>query len=97
MIDELKKAAKENRKQIESSGTFLALHTGNFRKDPDPIILMQLGLAVLLDKPFLTVAERGVPVSGNLKKLGAVEFFEPNRPNAMEEATMRALNREGVL
>jgi hypothetical protein len=68
--DDLKpwrEAAKRNLKGIGESGTFVSLLSAGALEDP--LCMMQLGLAIMLDKPILVVGLDDVKIPGNLRKV----------------------------
>jgi hypothetical protein len=61
------KSIKENNDKISKSDVFLSLVTENYLNDPHCI--MQLGLALMHDKPFYLLVKEGTPIPSNLLKI----------------------------
>lgn len=73
--NDLKKIVDGSYEKIVSSKIFLSLLTENALRSPH--VLIQLGIAILHDKPIFLVVEKGVKVPEHLKKIATrIEFFE---------------------
>jgi len=73
-LEKLKKAAQQSMEKISASGTFVGICSENFAKDP--VCLMQLSLAILLDKPLFLLFEHGFkPPKALIRVLEAYEFY----------------------
>lgn len=87
----LKDAARRNAAMIDQSVVCLSLFTPGCRHDP--IVLMQLGLAVVLDKPMLLLVAKGMTVPENIRRLAyfleEVDFDDAEARNA---ATLRLID-----
>lgn len=84
-LDILKQIAQESASKIADSAVFLGLCSDNYVKDP--VCLMQLSLAILMDKPLFLIIEKGPKVSKNLIRiLEAYEFYEQDDENSLKEA-----------
>jgi hypothetical protein len=60
-------------------------------------MILQLGSAVLLDKPILVIAPRGARIPDNARRVAhAVEFYEPDDQASLHAATLRALAAAGL-
>lgn len=79
----LLKAAQENYDKINDSSVFLTLFHHDMVKDTIPCL--QLGLAMMLDKPILIVCPEEREIPENLKKV-AIGIYqgELNTPEFME-------------
>ena len=88
---ELRAAAKRNAALIEGSRFFLVLYNEKMLEEVIPII--QMGLAVYLDKPVVLLVPTGATVPMNLRRL-ALDIAEYDRddPASMETA-MQQLSR----
>jgi len=81
---ELSEAVKRNREKIEQSRIFVSMLSANYHKEPLPVL--QLGLAILLDKPIMVVAPNGTPIPETLRKVAhSIDFFDRDAPGAMEQ------------
>jgi hypothetical protein len=82
--------AAGNLQAIRESGLFLAIFTDAYTRDP--LALMQLGLAVVLDKPVLLLARAGATIPENVRRMahGIEEFHDLSD---LEPATKRLLTR----
>lgn len=58
---------KDSGEKIEHSAAYLGLYSGDWKKDPLPAL--QLGIAILLDKPIVIVVTDGSTVPESLKKV----------------------------
>src|SRR5215831_14196823 len=99
------KLSRDQRRQLQTwarkvtegqraSAVFCSLWSDGMRDDPgrDPIPVIQLGYAMLLDKPIVIVAPRGARVPENVKRAAlAVEFYEPDDVLSVRAATLRAI------
>jgi hypothetical protein len=86
----LKDAAKRSFEGIQEAATFLALFSDDMREDP--ICLMQMGLAVYLNKPIVLLVPEGVEVPENLLMMARkIEYFrrDPEDMTSLEAATNR--------
>ena len=73
-LENLKNAAQESLEKISASAVFLGICSENFAKDP--VCLMQLSLAILLDKPLFLLLERSVkPPKALIRVLEGYEFY----------------------
>lgn len=70
MTDWLKRANKASAEKIKESDIFLSLATDNFMDDP--LCAFQLGLAILMDKPILVIANTDQKVPENLLRIAKV-------------------------
>ena len=92
-IDELIEAAHRNAGMIQQSTVFMHLYMANYEKDP--IALMQMALAILMDKPFLILAAEGTPISDKLRRIADdISFFPPGDEEGLKAATMKMLTRQ---
>jgi len=90
--DELKRAAKRNLDKINSSAVFLALFNEKMAKDP--ICLMQMGLAIYLDKPIALLVPEGAVIPENLRRVAQkIEYFrrDEDDPSCINDATDRLM------
>lgn len=78
------------RRKLEKSSVFLGLITENFMRDPQ--CLMQLGMAVVLDKPIVMIVLPGTVVPENLKRLARI-IEEVQSPEDVEPAMARLIAR----
>lgn len=82
---ELKEFIDKNIVQIESSGIFVSLFTTSFEKSP--MCMLQLALAMFLDKPIYLIVEEGVmPSSKLLKIIDGWEFFKKDKKESVQVA-----------
>ncbi len=81
------------------SAVFLDLWNDKMATDPssDPVPIMQLGYAMLLDKPIVVIAPHGSTIPENVTRVArAVEFFDRDNMDSLHAATLRALKAAGV-
>jgi hypothetical protein len=89
---------KVTRGQRDSS-VFMNLWSDTMATDPssDPIPVMQLGYAMLLDKPIVIVAPHGSRIPENVKRCArAIEFYDHGNTASLHAATLRALRAAGL-
>lgn len=80
----LKRAKEEMFPKMKES----ALSVTIFNSEPDPKLCIEVGAAVLFDKPLIILAPNGAKLPANLKRLAsAIIFGSPS-----EESTIRELN-----
>lgn len=99
VLDELRGWTKRVVAGQAESACFLQLFSPDMREHPedDPIPIMQLGYAMVLDKPILIVAVEGTAVPKNIRRAAtAVEFYPAGDMDAMKTATLRALRAGGI-
>jgi len=89
----LQRAVKASGSKIADSHYFLSLFTPNYEKDP--LCALQLGIAIMLDKPIYLLVPSGTPVPENLRRLArGLEFFEWDNEEDLHRATKRLLAAE---
>lgn len=77
---------------IVQSGIFASLLSKGWHKDPVPVL--QLGLAMLLDKPIVIIALDDEPVPENIRKVAiAVERANTKDPESIERAARIVLDK----
>lgn len=90
-------AGKVTRGQRDSS-IFVSLWS-DAMLDPsrEPVPVMQLGYAMILDKPIVIVAPHGSRIPENVKRAArAVEYFDHGDKESLHAATLRALRAAGL-
>lgn len=86
----LRDAARRNSEGMERSHIFLQLFTPGIRADP--IALMQIGLAVVLDKPILLLVQEGIEIPDNVRRLARyLEEVDFRKDRDYETATRRLM------
>lgn len=92
----LTRAFKENKSGIEKSGVFLSLFSGNMIKDS--LACLQLGIAIMLDKPIVVLADQLEQIPRNLRKIAiVVDVIDKKNPERAFQQTKAALERADVL
>lgn len=82
--DYLRQAVSRFFDKVAGSAVFLALLTDAYQRDPQA--LMQLGMAVVLDKPLLILVAEGTPIPENVRRLArAIETY-----TTMDDASIAA-------
>lgn len=85
--DAYKPAMDDTVEKIRATDTFVAMCNGTF---DDPLMLMQMGVAIFLDKPIMLVVNRDTPVPENLKKVAQkIEYADWSDPEDMRGAIDR--------
>lgn len=84
----LREATRRNFEGLNDSATFCLLFNDKMVEDVIPLI--QMGLAVYLDKPIVILAPRGSLIPGNLRAMAtAIEEFDPANPDTLLAAAER--------
>jgi hypothetical protein len=92
---EEKEKTKEMADKLEESTVYTGIFTENFKKDPT--CALQLGLAILMNKPILLLVQEGVSVPAALAKVAIVETFKDMKDEKEMEritATMAKIIKE---
>lgn len=85
LADWMKAVAEKSGRKIQESEVFLSLVSKNFLENPQ--CALELGLAILMDKPILVLAEEHLMLPENLKKIAKiVSRFDPEKPDTIHEA-----------
>ena len=59
----------------------------------EPLPLLQLGMAIMLDKPIVLLVRRGAKVPNHLKKIAmSIEYIKDDSQKEIERATIAILN-----
>lgn len=88
----LKAVGKESYKSIDQSGGFISLYTKNFVDDP--LCALQLGYAIMMDKPIYLLVEKGQIVPEALRRAAAsVDIFESKDHPSFKEAVNNIAER----
>lgn len=85
-------AAKESAERIEQSEIFMALFNDAMRSDP--VCLMQIGLAIYMDKPIFVLVPEGTEIPNNLLSVARrIEYFKGDAKDmtSIKQATDRLL------
>lgn len=89
----LVEATRRNAKAIANANVFAVLWNDKMVEEVVPLI--QMGLAVYLDKPIVVLVPTGVTVPMNMRRLALrVEEYYPNDQASLTAATKRALQVE---
>lgn len=90
-MDQLKRVVEGSESKMESSSVFLSLFGKSYRDDPT--CLIQLALAILLDKPLAFIVMDDVKIPKTLKKIAfCIERVKGADPEALAAAVKRILN-----
>jgi hypothetical protein len=98
-LEKLKEWTREVTRGQRNSTVFMSLWHQSMADDPsrDPVPVMQLGYAMLLDKPIVVVAPHGSRIPENVTRAArAVEFFDVGNDASLHAATLRALKAAGL-
>ena len=80
---------------LADSDVFMSLLSPDIENDPVPVI--QIGYALLLDKPITLLVPEGMTIPENLKKVAvAIEFFEPGNEASMEGRVVAVAEKSRV-
>jgi hypothetical protein len=92
----LKRAVDGSGEKIEKSAIFASLYSGGYHKDP--LCALQLGIAIMLDKPICLIAIDGQPIPKHLEKIAfAIERVNDPSEAAMRDAMTRIMLRADEL
>lgn len=92
---ELREATRRNFEGISGSRTFCVLWNEGMVDEVIP--LLQMGLAVYLDKPIVVLMPKGSVLSGNVRAMAtAVEEYDPDNKASLNAAIER-LARSGKM
>lgn len=81
----LKAATEDSGEKIEKSAIFMSLFSKSYAKEP--LCALQLGIAILLDKPICLMVVEGGKVPEHLKKIAfAIEQVTDTHPDSMKVA-----------
>lgn len=82
----LKRTADASKAKIEESHVFAGVVTGNFLKDP--VCILQVGCAVLMDKPIVLIVDKGVKLPQKIVKIAdLIEYVDTKNQDDMARAT----------
>jgi hypothetical protein len=88
--EQFKKAAIATGEKIEQSTIFLSLLSKDYKTDP--VVALQLGIAILLNKPIAVISLNGEEIPEALKKLAfCVEQIDDRGKEGLQAATARII------
>lgn len=88
----LRDATRRNFEGLSGARTFCLLWNEKMVEEVIPII--QMGLAVYLDKPIVILAPTGSVIPANLRAMAtAIEEFDPKDRASLDAATMRLVQK----
>lgn len=87
-LEDLKRVAISTGEKIEQSSIFLSLLSESYKTDPTTAL--QLGIAILLDKPIGIIAVEGAVIPKSLQKL-AFSIDEAKDAEEIKGAVIRVL------
>jgi len=91
----MEQVAKSSGKQIEDSHLYMSLVTDGYKEDPK--CALELGIAILLDKPIALMVKNGTKVPENLKKVSsAISYFDPEDKADMQRASVEIMDAMGI-
>ncbi len=87
----LRDATKRNFEALSGRKTFCCIFSNKMVEEVLP--LLQIGLAVYLDKPIVIIAPRGSLIPHNLRAMAtAIAEFDPNEENSLYAAVKRLVD-----
>ncbi len=90
--DDERKRMKNTAEKIHSSGIFMGLVTENFMDSGE--VAMQMGFAILMDKPIGLLVLKNAKVPEHLKKIAYhIEYVDPDEKDSMISASRRLLDK----
>lgn len=85
---EIKKMVEANEANMESSALVLSIYSENYKKDLNGIV--QIGLALVHDKPLFLLVPEGTVLGERLKRVAdGVEFYREGNDESMQTAVRR--------
>jgi hypothetical protein len=95
--DFLRQAVRRSAEKMSDSALFLALFTKDYERDA--VAVLQLGLAVLLDKPMGFMVQKGTPIPENVRRMARaiVEYEHVDDVGVATETLLRDLKAQGLL
>lgn len=84
----LQDLVKDTAEKIGTSDCFFCAYNKKLLRDPKPVI--ELGTAMLLDKPIYFLVRHGDELPENLRKVARhIEYFEEGNRQSMNDAAIR--------
>jgi hypothetical protein len=83
----LEKVAKDSYSKIESTTVFVSILSPESASDP--ACLLQIGCAVMMDKPILLLVLDGTEIPKHLEKIATIEKLKDLSNEEMERAIQR--------
>jgi hypothetical protein len=88
----LKDAVERNYEELRGSSIYLGLCPDSMKKDPLPAL--QLGLAMLMDKPIVILAKDGEAIPENIRKVAReIVRFDLGDPDSAKDRLAEVLKR----
>jgi len=92
MDPDTQRIVKASIEGIKNSALFLHIHNAGIENEPIPCF--QFGYAILADKPIALLVPRGTELSTKMLRVAdAIEQFDPENPDSINQATQRLLKR----
>lgn len=90
MTEWLSRVVKGSGEKIEQSDIFATIFTKSYKESPQ--CALELGMALLLDKPLALIVIEGTPIPEGIKRAAiAIEYVKDSED--MERATMAVLTK----
>lgn len=81
--------------KIAESENFLSIFTENYKESAT--CALQLGMAILMEKPLFFVVPHGTKVPKSLQRVASgIEFFDKDDPESLRKATQRLLSERST-
>jgi hypothetical protein len=88
--DWMKKVVERNGQALQESAVYLSMFTKNFMKDPK--CMLELGMAIMMDKPICLLVFDGVKLPDNLKRVATkIEYVNKNDMDGVKDATQKIM------
>jgi len=85
-MDYLKKVCIESNEKMKDSACFMSIFSDNYMNDP--VCMMQLGLSIMLEKPFFLLVPVGIVIPGRILKIAdKIVHYDPGCPDSLKKAT----------
>jgi hypothetical protein len=82
----LKESMERNHQPMKDSAVFASILSGDLTKEP--LCALQLGLAILMDKPIILIVDHAVKLPKHLVKIAEViERVDIKDPSAIDRAS----------
>lgn len=90
----LKQAAVKSGEKIEQAEAFVSIFSMNYKENP--LCALQLGIAMMLDKPIALLVIAGTSVPKNLSKIAiAIEECD-DAPESVGQASQRLMDKVNI-
>ena len=88
----MKRVSERSGEGIKNSEVYMGVASMDYMKEPQ--CALELGIAIMLDKPIALLVMEGVKIPENLRKVAvAVETCDPDNGESVTAASMRLMEK----